>query len=445
MAEEEIEIELSEEAEKFYCAKERYSALIGGFGSGKTHLLCMEAIKCAIDNVGAPGMMVAPTYKMIRDPLLDLFEAILQKQEIQYKLVKNPDIVLSLYHNGNYHNKITFRSADRPKSLRGPTLSFFGIDEAAMVDKDAWTDCVSRLRHGGARYCKGFIGTTPEGIDDWIYDEFVEKCEDGKRDGVYSRFHIDSRDNPSNSPEYIAALVDAYDATILPAYLSGEFIDMSTGRAYYSFGTHNIKELQYNPHLKLCLTCDFNVEPMVWEIFQYGRNRIEFFDEIYIRTNASTATAIQMFCEKYFAWMKHNRDNKRVQVNIFGDSSGKARTTAGDSDYVIIRETLNTNGIPWTGYVPDENPRVRDRLNTVNGALQDRGNATKVFVDPRCKRLIKDYKLVVLRKNGDIDKGNEKSRRELTHASDAAGYAIYQIMPIKHTRISQPAMTISRF
>ena len=119
-----MKIKLSEEAEKFLLAPEKYLALIGGFGSGKTHDLCELGIKCAIENTGAPGMMVAPTYKMIRDPLLNVFEGILVKEEIDYKLIKSPDIVITLFNSSHYHNHITFRSADRPKSLRGPSLSF---------------------------------------------------------------------------------------------------------------------------------------------------------------------------------------------------------------------------------------------------------------------------------------------------------------------------------
>ena len=295
-----VTIKLSEEAEKFLIAPEKYLGLIGGFGSGKTHLLCELAIKCAIDNGGAPGMMVAPTYKMIRDPLLSLFEEILQEKEIDYKPVKSPDIVITLFHNGNYHNHITFRSAERPRSLRGPNLSFVGMDEAAMNDKNSWNDCLSRLRHKKARYLKAFLGTTPEGIDDWLYDEFVEKCEDGKRDGIYRRFHIDSRDNPSNPPEFIRDLIDTYDEETLKAYLEGRFVDMKKGRAYHAYGQHNIADVEFDPCLNLGITCDFNVQPMVWEILQYKSNYIEFIDEIVIPDNAKTEVAIDTFCDWYY-------------------------------------------------------------------------------------------------------------------------------------------------
>ena len=310
-----------------------------------------------------------------------------------------------------------------------------------MVELLAWQVGIARLRHKRANYLKAFVTTTPEGIEHWITDEFVDKCEDGKRKGKYKLYTASSRENIYNPTDYVEDLLESYDDKLAQAYVDGQIIDMTEGRAYHAFGNHNIKELQYNPHLNLGLTCDFNVQPMVWEIFQYSRNRIEFFDEILIKNNASTESAVSIFCDRYFELMKKKRDRGLVQVNIFGDSSGQARTTAGDADYISIRDVLRARGIPYVGNVPESNPLVRNRLNSVNAALKDRGNETKVLISPKCERLIKDFRLVVLAKNGDID----KRRKELTHASDAAGYAIYKIMPIRDVRIRQTVITHSRF
>jgi len=69
---------------------------------------------------------------------------------------------------------------------------------------------------------------------------------------------------------------------------------------------------------------------------------------------------------------------------------------------------------------------VRDRVNAVNAKLLNAAGAVGVFVDPRCKRLIKDYEQVKWKadSNGNILGDIDKSSKDLTHISDAVGYLI---------------------
>ena len=74
-----------------------------------------------------------------------------------------------------------------------------------------------------------------------------------------------------------------------------------------------------------------------------------------------------------------------------------------------------------------------DRVNAVNSMLiQDR-----LSIEPdSCQWLVKDLERVVF-KSGDLDKTTEK---ELTHASDGAGYAVEYLQPY----IKRRAYTIQR-
>ena len=62
------------------------------------------------------------------------------------------------------------------------------------------------------------------------------------------------------------------------------------------------------------------------------------------------------------------------------------------------------------------NPIVVNRVNAMNKALQD-----NMIIDPSCKELINDLEKVTNKPNSrEIDKSN----KELSHMTDALGYAV---------------------
>ena len=63
---------------------------------------------------------------------------------------------------------IYLRSGDNPDNLRGRSMDYLVMDEAAMIDHKMWTEvCRPALsdRQGGAMFI-----TTPRGKGSWIYD-----------------------------------------------------------------------------------------------------------------------------------------------------------------------------------------------------------------------------------------------------------------------------------
>jgi hypothetical protein len=72
------------------------------------------------------------------------------------------------------------------------------------------------------------------------------------------------------------------------------------------------------------------------------------------------------------------------------------------------------------------NPAVRDRVNCVNSRLRNAAGDARLFIDPRCRELIRDLDEVAWRKS-DIDKSNPAR----THSSDALGYFIAQAFPLR--------------
>jgi len=68
-----------------------------------------------------------------------------------------------------------------------------------------------------------------------------------------------------------------------------------------------------------------------------------------------------------------------------------------------------------------------DRINAVNRMLLN----DYLSIEPgKCENLVKDFERVTF-KSGDLDKTTEP---QLTHASDAAGYPIAYMYPVKQNR-----------
>ena len=75
------------------------------------------------------------------------------------------------------------------------------------------------------------------------------------------------------------------------------------------------------------------------------------------------------------------------------------------------------------------NPRVMDRVNAVNKLLMN----DRMSIEPgKCDFLIKDLERVVF-KSGDLDKTSDQT---LTHASDAAGYGVAYLYPVRTRTVS---------
>jgi hypothetical protein len=75
--------------------------------------------------------------------------------------------------------------------------------------------------------------------------------------------------------------------------------------------------------------------------------------------------------------------------------------------------------------VPASNPSVMNRVQKVNGLLTNALGEVRLEIDPKCGQLIKDFEEVMFKKDsGVIDKVRDPQR---THASDALGYAVWQL------------------
>jgi hypothetical protein len=114
-------------------------------------------------------------------------------------------------------------------------------------------------------------------------------------------------------------------------------------------------------------------------------------------------------------------------VRVYGDAAGSARSTAGHSDYEIVRQFFRTQPeFKVTHHVKSSNPAVRDRVNAVNSLLCNHEGEKRLGVHPRCKQLIRDLERVSWKADGhdNLLSQLDKTNPALTHVSDALGYLL---------------------
>ena len=207
-------IELYPAQDDFVACRQRFTAMIGGIGSGKSYAGNVKAFLRASERKTL-GMVTAPTYRMLQDATLRTF------MDVTRGFVRTwskSDMTATLV-NGS---EVLFRSADNPETLRGPNLFWWFGDEASLYDKSVWLIMIGRLRaDGGAG--EAWLATTPKGRN-WLYE----------RQGEIAVFRAKTRDNPYLSDEFVSSLEAAYSGSFARQELEGEFVSFE-GLVYEDF------------------------------------------------------------------------------------------------------------------------------------------------------------------------------------------------------------------
>lgn len=395
----------------FHLAEARFKGFSGPVGSGKSAALCHEALRLGLKNKGCTGLVGAPTYNMLRDATLHAFLETLNRNGVAHRLNRS-SFTLTLTET---RSRILFRSMDDPEKLRGTNLAWFGIDELSYCDENAWTRLEARLREPSARELCGFGVWTPKGFD-WVYRRFVASPVDGYR--VFEATAFENRHLLEQTPDFYDRLKSSYDEAFYRQEVLGEYLNLDAGQVYHAFDRKaNVGRFELDERAPLLWSLDFNVNPMSSVVAQRSGDAVYVVDEIVLRSS-STAEV----CEE----MERRYGGHRAGVRVYGDASGEARRSVSrHSDYGIIREFFRQRPEMRVQVAPARsNPPVRERVNLTNARLKSAEGERRLFVDRRCKKLIRDLEQVSYKPDsGVVDKDSDPS---LTHVSDALGYLLWR-------------------
>jgi hypothetical protein len=396
---------------KFLASRARFKGFSGPVGSGKSAALSCEAIRLSFMNPGRKGVLAAPTLPMLRDATLAALFRSLEEQDIQFELRKS-DGEMKL---GSSQSTILLRSLEEPERLRGTNLAWFGVDELSFTREQGWLRLEARLRDSKATRLSGFGVWTPQGHD-WLYRRFLHapvKGYDCVRAKPFENQHLLER-----TPDYYERLESSYDPKFYRQEALGEYLNSRADRVYHCFDPSiHVTPQSYDRSKPLIWTLDFNVSPMSSVLLQRTSTGLSVIDEIVLE-RATTEEACMEFDNRYRA--------HAATIEIFGDASGRNLHSTGLNDYAAVQNYLTRAGFRnFRLRVPASNPPVLNRVRQVNALLTNALGEVRLEVDPRCRELIRDLEEVMFKPDsGVIDKLRDPKR---THASDALGYAIWEL------------------
>jgi hypothetical protein len=318
------------------------------------------------------------------------------------------------------------------RTVFGSILYVLGLDQPARVEGVAWDGCVldesCDLKPGvfdrsvrpaladRQGWCWRIGVPKRQGAGAREYREFCERAARGEYEQG-ATFTWPSAD--ILPPEELAQA----RATLDPKDYAEQFEarwETAGGAIYHAFQReYNVRPCARVEGKPLVVASDFNVDPMCWCLGHRYPDRLEWFDEIFLR-NSNTPATLDVLWQRY-------RDH-RGGFEFYGDASGRQRhSSAAASDYQLILGDSRFAAAGRSIHYPDGDPPLRDRFACTNALLCNAAGDRRMFIDPRCKRLILDLESCYY-KPGTSEPG---TGQDLGHMSDACGYAAWKLFPIR--------------
>ena len=384
----------------------KYRAYVGGFGSGKTFIGCIDLLNFFGKHPGTRQGYFGISFPSIRDIFYPTFEEAAEMMGFTV-VIREANKEVHVYRNGFYYGTVICRSMDNPASIVGFKIARALVDEIDVLSKDkadkAWNKIVARMRLkiDGIQNSIG-VTTTPEGFL-FVYAKF--KREPTKS---YSMVQASTYENEKYLPDdYIDTLKETYPGQLIDAYLMGDFVNLTSGTVYTEFDRelHNT-EVEWNTREPLHIGMDFNVCNMS-AIISVIRGGV-VYDVGEIVGGYDTPSMITSLKERY----------QKCQINIYPDASGKNRNAQGASESSI--QLLRQAG--FQVYAPNRNPFVKDRILAMNTGFKRGLHFVNV---KQCPTHAANLEQQVYNQVGEPDKsaGND-------HTNDANGYLISYKFPV---------------
>jgi len=384
----------------------KFRAYVGGFGSGKTFVGCLDLLKFAGEHPKNNQGYFAPSYGAIRDIFYPTIEEAAEMMGFRIEInLGNKEV--HLYRGRSYYGTIICRSMDNPNSIIGFKIARALVDEIDVLKKEkaaeAWRKIIARMRLKVDGVINGIgVTTTPEGFK-FVYEKFKRNPTES-----FSMVQASTYENAEFLPEdYISSLIEDYPAQLIEAYIKGQFVNLTSGSVYTSYDRASRNSYEsHNGNEPIIVGMDFNINKMAACIFVWRGEVLHQVDEI---MNArDTDSVIQVLQERYTG----------CQIQVYPDQSGKSASSKGASlsDFALLKQA------GFAVYVKGSNPLVKDRVISVNSAFEKgrvRVNALRCPETARC-----------LEQQSYDSSGMPDKTQGHDHANDAFGYPITAIMPV---------------
>ena len=378
----------------------RFKVVVAGRRFGKTFLsirqLCYHArlpnknIFYITSSYRAAKMIV---WKPLKERLIDL-KWVVKINESELSITLKNGSVISL------------KGAENPDSLRGASLSYVVIDEAADVDPDLWISVIRPAladQKGGAM----FIGT-PKGKSNWLYDLYlIEQTQPNiwaswQYTTIEGGFVDEAEIEQARADMSLKQFRQEFEATF----------ETTENRVAWAFDREKNVMMHPAPNTSIIhIGMDFNVSPATAAVFVREHNTMYQIDEI-LMYSSNTNEIVEEIKSRY----------PKSKVFVYPDPSGNQRRTSagGMTDHTILQNA---------GFVvkaPRKHDPVRDRINAFNARLCSADGIINLYISPSAKYTIESLDKFTFKEGTQVpdkDSGYD-------HMFDAASYCIAYLFPL---------------
>jgi hypothetical protein len=397
-------MKLTKPQTEIYDDSARFRVVVAGRRFGKTFLSTAEILSKALTAKDQHVWYVAPTYKAAKEIA---WEMLIEQIPREY-IAKTNESSLTIYLlNGS---TISLKGAEKPDNLRGRSLDFVVLDEFADMRPQAWYEVLrpSLSDRGGSAV---FIGT-PKGRNHF-YDLYG-KGLDGD-DGWSSHQYTTIEGGNVAQTEIESAKADLDERTFQQEY-EARFVNYS-GIIYYAFKREESVVRHTDDLDVIHVGMDFNLDPMSAVLMTRKGNTLHVFDEI-VMFGSNTDEMVAELRERY----------GNGTIVIYPDPASRQRKTSagGRTDLSILQNA------GFEVRVRNSHAAVRDRINAVNSRLLSNDGVRRLYVDPKCKKVIES-----LERHTYKEGTSQPEKDGFDHMNDALGYAVEYLFPIRKANAPQ--------
>ena len=391
-------MKLTKPQTKIYDDPNRFRVIVAGRRFGKTFLSTAEILNKALTTKDQHVWYVAPTYKSAKEIAWQMLIDQIPREYIS----KTNESSLTIYLlNGSV---ISLKGAEKPDNLRGRSLDFVVLDEFADMRPQAWYE-VLRPSLSDKVGSAVFIGT-PKGRNHF-YDLYTKGLDGDANWSSHQYTTIQGGHVPPS--EIQSAKSDLDDRTFQQEY-EAQFVNYS-GIIYYSFKREESVIRHDGDRSVIHVGMDFNLDPMSAVLMTRKGDTLHVFDEI-VMFGSNTDEMVAEIRTRY----------GNGTIVIYPDPASRQRKTSagGRTDLSILQNA------GFEVRVRSSHAAVRDRINSVNSRLLSKDGHRRLFVDPKCKKVIES-----LERHTYKEGTSQPEKDGFDHMNDALGYAVEYLFPIR--------------
>lgn len=208
----------------------KYTAYVGGVGSGKTLVGCITVLSWAVLHPG-DYLVCRQFFPELKMTTYKTFLEICPPELIVENRVA--DMFVRIKGINGKISTVYFRPAEEPDKFRSLNLSGFYLDEANQISEEAFMLLQGRLRGNGIR--KGIITSNPKGHD-WIFRWWVKKdhLNDSAFKDQFKLVMAPSTENIHLPTGYVQGMLASWSEERIQREIYGSF-DAFEGSVYPEF------------------------------------------------------------------------------------------------------------------------------------------------------------------------------------------------------------------